>query len=142
MRTKILILTFIGQVLLASVFPAYAITNSEKQRILQSFVRRQVLYDDSVSVDSVIVWSEQLLPTLKSGKDKEIYFLLQLQLANAYTLRGDVSLATDRAQLMYEEAQTTKYNFGMAAVSYTHLDVYKRQVLPSWLNFPGMNRAL
>ncbi len=124
LRTKILILTFIGQVLLASVFPAYAITNSEKQRILQSFVRRQVLYDDSVSVDSVIVWSEQLLPTLKSGKDKEIYFLLQLQLANAYTLRGDVSLATDRAQLMYEEAQTTKYNFGMAVSNQAIGDAY------------------
>jgi signal transduction histidine kinase len=117
-------LTFIGQFLLSAVFPAYAVTNKEKQRILQSFVERQVLYDDTTSVDSVISWSEQLLPTLKLEKDKEIYFLLQLQLANAYTLRGDISLATNRAQLMYEEAKATNYPFGMVVSNQAIGDAY------------------
>mgnify|MGYP002097041402 FL=1 len=117
-------MTFIGQFLLSAVFPAYAVTNKEKQRILQSFVERQVLYDDTTSVDSVISWSEQLLPTLKLEKDKEIYFLLQLQLANAYTLRGDISLATNRAQLMYEEAKATNYPFGMVVSNQAIGDAY------------------
>lgn len=117
-------MTFIGQFLLSAVFPAYAVTNKEKQRILQSFVERQVLYDDTTSVDSVISWSEQLLPILKLEKDKEIYFLLQLQLANAYTLRGDISLATNRAQLMYEEAKATNYPFGMVVSNQAIGDAY------------------
>ncbi|MEL5892490.1 ATP-binding protein [Bacteroides sp. GD17] len=124
MKTRAIILTFIGQFLLSAVFPAYAVTNKEKQRILQSFVERQVLYDDTTSVDSVISWSEQLLPTLKLEKDKEIYFLLQLQLANAYTLRGDISLATNRAQLMYEEAKATNYPFGMVVSNQAIGDAY------------------
>mgnify|MGYP003364001941 CR=1 FL=1 len=110
--------------LLASVYNAYAITIQAKQKLLESFVERQVLYDDTVSLDSVILWSEQLLPSMRSKSDKEMYFLLQLQLANAYTLRGDVSLATDRAQLMYEEAKALNYSFGMVVANQAIGDAY------------------
>lgn len=96
----------------------------EKQSILQSLVKRQVLYDDSISIDSVIAWSEQLLSTQQSNEDRTTYFLLQLQLANAYTLRGDISLATNRAQLMYEEAKATDYQFGMAVANQAIGDAY------------------
>ena len=61
---------------------------------------------------------------MKLEKDKEIYFLLQLQLANAYTLRGDISLATNRAQLMYEEAKATNYPFGMVVSNQAIGDAY------------------
>lgn len=61
---------------------------------------------------------------MRSDKNKEMYFLLQLQLANAYTLRGDVSLATDRAQLMYEEAKTLDYSFGMVVANQGIGDAY------------------
>lgn len=124
MGKKAIILALIGQVLLTSASAVYAATRQEKQSILQSFIKRQVLYDDTVSVDSVIAWSEQLLPTLKSGKDKEIYFLMQLQLANAYALRGDIGLATERAQLMYEEAKSTYYRFGMVVANQAIGDAY------------------
>lgn len=96
----------------------------EKQSILQSLVKRQALYDDSISIDSVIAWSEQLLSTQQSNEDRTTYFLLQLQLANAYTLRGDISLATNRAQLMYEEAKATDYQFGMVVANQAIGDAY------------------
>lgn len=99
-------------------------SQSKKQSILQSLVKRQVLYDDSISIDSVIAWSEQLLPTQQSNEDRTTYFLLQLQLANAYTLRGDISLATNRAQLMYEEAKATDYQFGMVVANQAIGDAY------------------
>ena len=107
-----------------SVLSAHTIANQEKQSILQSLVKRQVLYDDSISIDSVIAWSEQLLPTQQSNEDRTTYFLLQLQLANAYTLRGDISLATNRAQLMYEEAKATDYQFGMVVANQAIGDAY------------------
>lgn len=114
----------LGQILYTSVLSAHTIANQEKQSILQSLVKRQVLYDDSISIDSVIAWSEQLLPTQQSNEDRTTYFLLQLQLANAYTLRGDISLATNRAQLMYEEAKATDYQFGMVVANQTIGDAY------------------
>lgn len=114
----------LGQLLYTSVLSAHTIANQEKQSILQSLVKRQVLYDDSISIDSVITWSEQLLPTLQSNEDRTTYFLLQLQLANAYTLRGDISLATNRAQLMYEEAKATDYQFGMVVANQAIGDAY------------------
>lgn len=113
----------LGQILYTSVLSAHTIANQEKQSILQSLVKRQVLYDDS-SIDSVIAWSEQLLPTQQSNEDRTTYFLLQLQLANAYTLRGDISLATNRAQLMYEEAKATDYQFGMVVANQAIGDAY------------------
>ena len=114
----------LGQILYTSVLSAHTIANQEKQSILQSLVKRQVLYDDSISIDSVIAWSEQLLPTQQSNEDRTTYFLLQLQLANAYTLRGDISLVTNRAQLMYEEAKATDYQFGMVVANQAIGDAY------------------
>lgn len=114
----------LGQILYTSVLSAHTIANQEKQSILQSLVKRQVLYDDSISIDSVIAWSEQLLPTQQSNEDRTTYFLLQLQLANAYTLRGDISLATNRAQLMYEEAKATDYQLGMVVANQAIGDAY------------------
>lgn len=114
----------LGQILYTSVLSAHTIANQEKQSILQSLVKRQVFYDDSISIDSVIAWSEQLLPTQQSNEDRTTYFLLQLQLANAYTLRGDISLATNRAQLMYEEAKATDYQFGMVVANQAIGDAY------------------
>ena len=114
----------LGQLLYTSVLSAHTIANQEKQSILQSLVKRQVLYDDSISIDSVIAWSEQLLSTQQSNEDRTTYFLLQLQLANAYTLRGDISLATNRAQLMYEEAKATDYQFGMVVANQAIGDAY------------------
>ena len=114
----------LGQILYTSVLSAHTIANQEKRSILQSLVKRQVLYDDSISIDSVIAWSEQLLPTQQSNEDRTTYFLLQLQLANAYTLRGDISLATNRAQLMYEEAKATDYQFGMVVANQAIGDAY------------------
>lgn len=64
----------LGQILYTSVLSAHTIANQEKQSILQSLVKRQVLYDDSISIDSVITWSEQLLPTLQSNEDRTTIF--------------------------------------------------------------------
>ena len=114
----------LGQILYTSVLSAHTIANQEKQTNQKSKVKSHVLYDDSISIDSVITWSEQLLPTQQSNEDRTTYFLLQLQLANAYTLRGDISLATNRAQLMYEEAKATDYQFGMVVANQAIGDAY------------------
>lgn len=92
---------------------------------LKAFLRKKILYDEYVPIDSVIRWSENILPVIKTNnRNDENYFLLQLQLANAYTLRGDISLAIDRARLMYEEAKETEYEFGIAVANQAIGDAY------------------
>lgn len=125
MRRAAIILILLGGILIAPAGNLRAAVDLGKIEILKQFARKKILYNDSVSVDSVISWSEQLLPVLKQHRyKKETYFLLQLQLANAYTLRGDISLAIDRARLMYEEAKETDYKFGLVVANQAIGDAY------------------
>ena len=93
----------------------YAIsTDKERLTALQSLITKEVPYDANIPIDSIISWTDELAPTLKSPKTEEAYFTLVLWEVNAYIMRGDLSLAIDRARLMYEYAKDIKSNFGIA----------------------------
>lgn len=91
-------------------------TSTDKERLtaLQSLITKEVPYDANITIDSIISWTDELAPTLKSPKTEEAYFTLVLWEVNAYIMRGDLSLAIDRARLMYEYAKDMKSNFGIA----------------------------
>lgn len=91
-------------------------TSTDKERLtaLQSLITKEVPYDANIPIDSIISWIDELAPTLKSPKTEEAYFTLVLWEVNAYIMRGDLSLAIDRARLMYEYAKDIKSNFGIA----------------------------
>lgn len=91
-------------------------TSTDKERLtaLQSLITKEVPYDANIPIDSIISWTDELAPTLKSPKTEETYFTLVLWEVNAYIMRGDLSLAIDRARLMYEYAKDIKSNFGIA----------------------------
>ena len=89
-------------------------TDKERQTALQSLITKEVPYDANIPIDSIISWTDELAPTLKSPKTEEAYFTLVLWEVNAYIMRGDLSLAIDRARLMYEYAKDIKSNFGIA----------------------------
>lgn len=90
-------------------------TSTDKERLtaLQSLITKEVPYDANITIDSIISWTDELAPTLKSPKTEEAYFTLVLWEVNAYIMRGDLSLAIDRARLMYEYAKDIKSNFGI-----------------------------
>ena len=93
----------------------YAIsTDKERLAALQSLITKEVPYDANIPIDSIISWTDELAPTLKSPKTEEAYFTLVLWEVNAFIMRGDLSLAIDRARLMYEYAKDIKSNFGIA----------------------------
>ena len=91
-------------------------TSTDKERLtaLQSLITKEVPYDANIPIDSIISWTDELAPTLKFPKTEEAYFTLVLWEVNAYIMRGDLSLAIDRARLMYEYAKDIKSNFGIA----------------------------
>lgn len=81
---------------------------------LQSLIHREVPYDANLPLDSVISWTNELAPTLKSPQTEEMYFTLLLWQVNAYIMRSDLSLAIDRARLMYEYAKDVQSELGIA----------------------------
>lgn len=115
MRKIAIILAVTGFLLFSFAAGTHA-TSTDKERLtaLQSLITKEVPYDANITIDSIISWTDELAPTLKSPKTEEAYFTLVLWEVNAYIMRGDLSLAIDRARLMYEYAKDIKSNFGIA----------------------------
>lgn len=113
---KIAIISAVTGFLLFSFAAGTHATSTDKERLtaLQSLITKEVPYDANIPIDSIISWTDELVPTLKSPKTEEAYFTLVLWEVNAYIMRGDLSLAIDRARLMYEYAKDIKSNFGIA----------------------------
>lgn len=113
---KIAIISAVTGFLLFSFAAGIHATSTDKGRLaaLQSLITKEVPYDANIPIDSIISWTDELAPTLKSPKTEEAYFTLVLWEVNAYIMRGDLSLAIDRARLMYEYAKDIKSNFGIA----------------------------
>jgi len=113
---KIAIISAVTGFLLFSFAAGTHATSADKERLaaLQSLITKEVPYDANIPIDSIISWTDELAPTLKSPKTEEAYFTLVLWEVNAYIMRGDLSLAIDRARLMYEYAKDIKSNFGIA----------------------------
>lgn len=115
MRKIAIISAVTGLLLFFFAAGTYAIgTDKERLAALQSLIVKEVPYDANIPIDSIISWTDELAPTLKSPQTEEVYFTLILWEVNAYIMRGDLSLAIDRARLMYEYAKDIKSNFGIA----------------------------
>lgn len=115
MRKIALISAVAGLLLFSSATGTYANSTDQKHLAdLQSLIAREVPYDANIPVDSVILWSNELAPSQKSPKTEETYFTMLLWQVSAYIMRGDLSLAIDRARLMYEHAKEMKSTFGIA----------------------------
>lgn len=116
MRTiAILYTAIIGLLLFSKATETYAISPDQKRLDnLQSLINREVPYDAGAPIDSIISWTNELAPTLKSPVTEQTYFTLLLWQVNAYIMRGDLSLAIDRARLMYEYAKHVKSDLGIA----------------------------
>ncbi|WP_270611519.1 tetratricopeptide repeat-containing sensor histidine kinase [Bacteroides intestinalis] len=115
MRKIAIISAVTGFLLFSFAAGTYAIsTDKERLAALQSLIAKEVPYDANIPIDSIISWTDELAPTLKSPQTEEAYFTLVLWEVNAYIMRGDLSLAIDRARLMYEYAKDIKSNFGIA----------------------------
>lgn len=113
---KIAIISAVTGLLLFS-FAMGICANSIDQKHLaamQSLIAREVPYDTNIPIDSVISWSNELAPALKSNKTEETYFTMLLWQVSAYIMQGDLSLAIDRARLMYEHAKEMNSTFGIA----------------------------
>ena len=132
---KIAIISAVATILLFSFATrTYATrTDNEPLSALQSLISREIPYDANTPIDSIIFWTNQLAPTLKFPRTEESYFTLLLWQVSAYIMRGDLSLAVDRARYMYESAKDMNSNFGIALANQAIGQAYTN------LSTPGEN---
>lgn len=115
MRKIAIISAITGFLLFSFAAGTYAIRTDQKRlSALQSLIQKEVPYDAGTPIDSIISWTDELAPALKSPNTEEPYFTLLLWQVSAYIMRGDISLAIDRARYMYENAKKMNSNFGIA----------------------------
>lgn len=72
------------------------------------------MYTREISSDSIILWEKELEPQLEREKQYDILFHLKQLVASAYATRGDITVAVDKAHIMYEKAKKMRYDEGIA----------------------------
>lgn len=105
--------------------PAYS-TDPMAERVskLQKLINNNLAYTQEVTNDSLILWEKELEPYLEKKKQYTTLFQLKQMAVCAYAIRGDISLAVDLAQLMYDKAKSMNHAIGVALSSRAIGDAY------------------
>lgn len=108
---------FIFILLLYLAEHAFAISNHTKFEILQSLICQNLHDTKALQADTIIAWGEELEPLLRINKQYNDLFEIKYLVARTHAMRGDISLAIDKVQLMSEEAKQLNYDIGFALAS-------------------------
>lgn len=87
---------------------------SQRLEKLQILIDNNLPYDKEITSDSIIAWEKDLEPLLEKNRQYNRLFYLKHLVARAYATRGDITVAVDKAQIMYEKAKEMNYNQGIA----------------------------
>ena len=77
---------------------------------LQHLINANLAYDSIASIDSIIIWEQQLSPILEQENQIELFFRIKQLLVHAHSLSGNIGQAIDEARLRDEKAETLKYD--------------------------------
>lgn len=112
--------------------PVYsATTTSEHLTNLQILIDNNLPYTQNITADSIILWEKELEPQLEKDKQYSTLFHLKQLVSGAYAIRGDITIAVDKAHIMYEKAKEMDYDKGIAlslrAIGDAYLSANMRQ---------------
>lgn len=94
---------------------ARAISNQSKRlEALKTLINNGLDFSDSVTRDSIILWEKELIPILEKQPSKELLFQIKLLAIKAELQKGNISLALDKANTIYQRAKQMNYPFGIA----------------------------
>lgn len=95
--------------------PVYSVNNtSEHLADLQILIDNNLPYAKNITADSIILWEKELDPQLEKNKQYSSLFHLRQLVSSAYAIRGDITIAVDKAHTMYEKAKEMNYDKGIA----------------------------
>ena len=105
--------------------PAYPVDNTSKYlEKLQILIDHNLPYDREMSSDSIILLEKELETKLEADKRYDLLFYLKQLVARAYANRGDITVAVDKAHIMYQKAKEMEYDKGIALSLRAIGDVY------------------
>lgn len=91
-----------------------AYSNAERIALLQSLLDYNVPFSTEVPIDSIIKWEKILEPELEQQQQYSLLFQLKHLTVQALITKGNISLAIDKANLMYQKAKDMNYAPGTA----------------------------
>lgn len=106
--------------IIAAIFISAALqaTDLNKKRLV--LLRPLIEYDLSfntdinITADSVILWEKVLSPELEQQQQYDILFPLKMMAVQALITEGNISLAINDANSMFQQAKAIDYSFGTA----------------------------
>ncbi len=98
---------------------------------LQILIDNNLPYAKNITADSIILWEKELEPQLEKDKKYSTLFHLRQLVSGAYAIRGDITIAVDKAHIMYEKAKEMDYDRGftlsLRAIGDAYLSANMRQ---------------
>lgn len=117
---------------LISVTLYAARTNSDRLSLLQPLLEYNHPFSPDAPVDSIIAWEKLLEPELQKEQQYPLLFQINLLTVQALITEGNISLAINQANQMYQKAREMDYPLGIAlalhAIGNTYLSSSTPQV--------------
>lgn len=117
---------------LISVTLYAARTNSDRLSLLQPLLEYNHPFSPDAPVDSIIAWEKLLEPELQKEQQYPLLFQINLLTVQALITEGNISLAINQANQMYQKAREMDYPLGTAlalhAIGNTYLSSSTPQV--------------
>lgn len=107
------IVTWVVAIFISATLHA-AHTNTERLSILQPLLEYSQPFSAKISTDSIVAWEKLLAPEIESQKQFALLFQLNLLTVQALITEGNISLAINKANQMYQKAKEMDYPLGTA----------------------------
>lgn len=123
-HTYHIIATVVALFMSATLYAVH--TNTERLSLLQSLFNYNLPFSIEAPTDSIIAWEKQLSPQLEEQQQYADLFQLHRLTVQALITEGNISLAIDKANLMYQKAKEMNYLLGITlslqAIGNTYLN--------------------
>lgn len=109
-----------------------SIANGDSLQYLYKLACKNYNYSSAIPEENILKLCQKMEALARSQKDYESLFFVQQITVNSYCLKGDIGLAVNKAQQMYEDAKELKLSVGLAlsiqamADTYMHSNQYKQ----------------
>lgn len=109
----------------------YAVnTNAERLVKLRLLADYDFTFDTDVTSDSIIAWEKTLEPELEKKQQYDLLFQLKMMVVQALITQGNISLAINNSNLMYQRAKEMQYPLGIALALRAMGDTYLSSTTP------------
>lgn len=90
--------------------------NENKERLdkLNILIKYDLEFNSGVSLDSIVAWDKLLAPELEEQKQYNLLFQIKMMAVQALVTQGNISLAINDANSMYQKAKDINYPLGIA----------------------------